>query len=256
MRNATAAAASQHVGYPIFIAAATVWLANRARWSWLTFLYPAAVFTIVARDGEPLHARRDHRRSLHRVRLRDGAARARLAVVAPARAPAGARAVAARGGRLRVRGSRDRHRERAERCRPTASARRTCCSITGTCAVVAAWFWSRGDRAAAPAGSGAARAARRTPAPARDASDAGLRGAAPRRQRRRRAQAADEGARAGARGARARGRASPTSRAATSSSAGRPRKAKLAAQLERAIEQRGRPRRDRAAAHARPSSRS
>src|SRR5262245_58640454 len=45
--NATAAAASQHCGYPIFIAASTVWLTNRARWSWLTFLYPVAVFLIV-----------------------------------------------------------------------------------------------------------------------------------------------------------------------------------------------------------------
>jgi hypothetical protein len=47
LHNATAAAASQHVGYPLFIAAATVWLADRARWSWLAFLYPAAVYLIV-----------------------------------------------------------------------------------------------------------------------------------------------------------------------------------------------------------------
>ena len=47
LHNATAAAASQHVGYPIFIAASTIWLTNRARWSWLTLLYPAAVYLIV-----------------------------------------------------------------------------------------------------------------------------------------------------------------------------------------------------------------
>ena len=47
MHNATAAAASQHVGYPLFIAASTVWLTNRSRLSWLAFAYPAAVFVIV-----------------------------------------------------------------------------------------------------------------------------------------------------------------------------------------------------------------
>src|SRR5262249_5355672 len=47
LHNATAAAASQHVGYPIFIAASTVWLTHRARWSWLAFAYPAFVYLIV-----------------------------------------------------------------------------------------------------------------------------------------------------------------------------------------------------------------
>src|SRR5262249_14189792 len=47
MHNATAAAASQHVGYPIFIAASIVWLTNRARLSWLSFAYPVLVFLIV-----------------------------------------------------------------------------------------------------------------------------------------------------------------------------------------------------------------
>ena len=47
MHNATAAAASQHVGYPIFIAASTVWLARRTPLSWLAWLYPAVVFMLV-----------------------------------------------------------------------------------------------------------------------------------------------------------------------------------------------------------------
>src|SRR3954471_12463763 len=47
MHNATAAAASQHVGYPLFIAAATIWLARGSRLSWLTLAYPALVYVIV-----------------------------------------------------------------------------------------------------------------------------------------------------------------------------------------------------------------
>ena len=47
MHNATAAAASQHVGYPIFIAISTVWLARRTPVSWLAWLYPAVVFMLV-----------------------------------------------------------------------------------------------------------------------------------------------------------------------------------------------------------------
>ncbi len=48
MHNATAAAASLHVGYPLFIAASTVWLASpRPRLAWLAFAYPALVFVIV-----------------------------------------------------------------------------------------------------------------------------------------------------------------------------------------------------------------
>jgi PAP2 superfamily len=48
--NSTAAAASLHVGYPVFIAASTVWLA-RKRIAWLAFAYPALVFTIVVGTG-------------------------------------------------------------------------------------------------------------------------------------------------------------------------------------------------------------
>jgi hypothetical protein len=51
LHNATAAAASQHVGYPLFIAAATVWLAPRPRLAWLAFGYPLAVFAIVVGTG-------------------------------------------------------------------------------------------------------------------------------------------------------------------------------------------------------------
>jgi hypothetical protein len=47
MHNATAAAVSQHVGYPILIAASVVVLAPRSRLAWLAWLYPAAVFLII-----------------------------------------------------------------------------------------------------------------------------------------------------------------------------------------------------------------
>jgi hypothetical protein len=48
--NSTAAAASMHVGYPLFIAVGTVWLA-RSRLAWLAFAYPAVVFGIVLGTG-------------------------------------------------------------------------------------------------------------------------------------------------------------------------------------------------------------
>ena len=74
MHNATAAAASQHVGYPIFIAAAHR-LADEPRALVVAHVpLPGGRVHDRPRDGEPLHARRDHRRSLHRLRLRDGAA--------------------------------------------------------------------------------------------------------------------------------------------------------------------------------------
>jgi hypothetical protein len=49
--NATAAAASQHCGYPLMIAATIVWLAPRSRLAWLAFAYPAFVFLIVVSTG-------------------------------------------------------------------------------------------------------------------------------------------------------------------------------------------------------------
>jgi hypothetical protein len=48
--NSTAAAASLHVGYPLFIAASAVWLTRR-RIAWLAFAYPALVLTIVVGTG-------------------------------------------------------------------------------------------------------------------------------------------------------------------------------------------------------------
>jgi hypothetical protein len=48
--NSTAAAASLHVGYPLFIAASTVWLTRR-RLAWAAFAYPALAFTIVLGTG-------------------------------------------------------------------------------------------------------------------------------------------------------------------------------------------------------------
>jgi PAP2 superfamily protein len=47
MHNATAAVASQHVGYPLFIAACAVWLVPRRRLAWLVAAYPLLVFAIV-----------------------------------------------------------------------------------------------------------------------------------------------------------------------------------------------------------------
>jgi hypothetical protein len=48
--NSTAAAASLHVGYPLFIAVGTLWL-TRSRLAWAAFAYPALVFTIVLGTG-------------------------------------------------------------------------------------------------------------------------------------------------------------------------------------------------------------
>jgi hypothetical protein len=48
--NATAAVVSMHVGYPIFIAASTIWL-TRKRVALLTLAYPALVLTIVMGTG-------------------------------------------------------------------------------------------------------------------------------------------------------------------------------------------------------------
>jgi len=50
LHNVTAAAASQHVGYPLFLAAATVWLVRRPV-AWLAFLYPAFTFAVVLGTG-------------------------------------------------------------------------------------------------------------------------------------------------------------------------------------------------------------
>ena len=49
--NATAAVVSMHVGYPIFIAAATIWLAPRSRLAWLSVAYPLLVIALVLGTG-------------------------------------------------------------------------------------------------------------------------------------------------------------------------------------------------------------
>jgi hypothetical protein len=148
MRNATAAAASQHVGYPIFIAAATVWLTNRARWSWLTFLYPAAVFTIVL--GTANHYTLDA--IIGGLCIAFGFATARLVhgplsslqhELRPALAPS---LLAALGYAFVVRAI---DTASALTLPPDPVSATDLLLITGTCAVVAAWFWSRGD----PSGS-------------------------------------------------------------------------------------------------------
>jgi hypothetical protein len=50
LHNVTAAAASQHVGYPLFLAAATVWLVRR-RLAWLVLAYPLFTFLVVLGTG-------------------------------------------------------------------------------------------------------------------------------------------------------------------------------------------------------------
>ena len=49
--NSTAAAASQHFGFAVFVAAASVWLFPRSRLAWATLAYPALVFVIIVGTG-------------------------------------------------------------------------------------------------------------------------------------------------------------------------------------------------------------
>jgi hypothetical protein len=49
--NETAAAASQHFGFALFLAIASIWLFPRSRLAWATLAYPALVFTIVVGTG-------------------------------------------------------------------------------------------------------------------------------------------------------------------------------------------------------------
>ncbi len=49
--NETAAAASQHFGFAVFVAAASIWLFPRSRLAWLTLVYPALVFVVVVGTG-------------------------------------------------------------------------------------------------------------------------------------------------------------------------------------------------------------
>jgi PAP2 superfamily len=47
LRNSTAAAVSEHFGYPIFMLAAALWIAPRAPLAWLLALYPPLVLCII-----------------------------------------------------------------------------------------------------------------------------------------------------------------------------------------------------------------
>jgi PAP2 superfamily len=49
--NETAAAASQHFGFALFLAVASIWLFPRSRLAWATLAYPALVFTVVVGTG-------------------------------------------------------------------------------------------------------------------------------------------------------------------------------------------------------------
>jgi hypothetical protein len=49
--NSTAAAASQHFGFAVFVAAASIWLFPRARLAWSTLVYPALVFVVILGTG-------------------------------------------------------------------------------------------------------------------------------------------------------------------------------------------------------------
>jgi hypothetical protein len=49
--NETAAAASQHFGFALFVAAMTLWLFPRSRALWLALAYPAVVFVVIVGTG-------------------------------------------------------------------------------------------------------------------------------------------------------------------------------------------------------------
>ena len=49
--NSTAAAASQHFGFAVFVAATSIWLFPRSRLAWATLAYPAIVFVVIVGTG-------------------------------------------------------------------------------------------------------------------------------------------------------------------------------------------------------------
>jgi hypothetical protein len=49
--NSTAAAASQHFGFAVFVAATSIWLFPRSRLAWTTLAYPAIVFVVIVGTG-------------------------------------------------------------------------------------------------------------------------------------------------------------------------------------------------------------
>jgi hypothetical protein len=51
LHNSTAAAASQHFGFAVLVAATSIWLFPRSRLAWATLSYPALVFTVIVGTG-------------------------------------------------------------------------------------------------------------------------------------------------------------------------------------------------------------
>jgi hypothetical protein len=49
--NSTAAAASQHFGFAVFVAATSIWLFPRSRLAWVTLAYPVLVFVVIVGTG-------------------------------------------------------------------------------------------------------------------------------------------------------------------------------------------------------------
>jgi hypothetical protein len=49
--NTTAAAASQHFGFALFVAAASIWLFPRSPFAWATVAYPVLVFVVIVGTG-------------------------------------------------------------------------------------------------------------------------------------------------------------------------------------------------------------
>jgi len=51
LHNSTAAAASQHFGFAIFVAASLIWIFPRSALAWATLAYPALVFVVIVGTG-------------------------------------------------------------------------------------------------------------------------------------------------------------------------------------------------------------
>jgi hypothetical protein len=149
MHNATAAAASQHVGYPLLIAASLVWLAPRSRLAWLGWLYPAVVFLIVV--GTRNHYTLDA--IVGGLCIAFGFVTARLLHGRVTRArleptpPLGLALLAAGGYALIVRAI----DMASDLTLPPSPVNGTDLAlIGGTAAVIAAWLWSRGADSSGP----------------------------------------------------------------------------------------------------------
>jgi len=159
LHNATAAAASQHVGYPIFIAASTVWLTNRSRLSWLAFAYPALVFLIVV--GTANHYTLDGivgglciAFGFATARLLNGPVPAGRREVAP---PLALALLAALGYALIVNVANNVSRLTLP---PDPVTGTDVVLLAGVCAVFASWWWSRAGTGWERAGKGRTQDAR------------------------------------------------------------------------------------------------